>query len=157
MQLHAEHLRALREPRKSAYVAYAECWKKRFNLIEQSWSDLYVADRHPGTQVAEGLLVSAAATRSEAIDMSAAMGPVQAVVYVEGPREVTHASVTASSRLVDLISLVRDSSAAVQNGEPAEEHAASFEPARNAAYNSYLDFLYAASDALGSDLLPSTS
>jgi hypothetical protein len=82
------------------------------------------------------------------------MDHVQAVVYVEGPREVTNASITASTRLIAFIDVVREASVAIRQGGPLEEHQESVELAMESAHRNYLEFLSASSEALGSELLP---
>jgi hypothetical protein len=43
VQIRAEHQRALREPRRSAYVAFAEHWKNREDLLSRAWIELSLA------------------------------------------------------------------------------------------------------------------
>ncbi|RPK47865.1 hypothetical protein EES37_09675 [Streptomyces sp. ADI91-18] len=75
-----------------------------------------------------------------------------AVIHVEGPREVTRASVGASSKLQKFRSAVLDYMSAATELD-ADHRFALLEEKEAEAHTGYLEFLYAASDALDADLL----
>ncbi|MEU3333755.1 hypothetical protein [Streptomyces sp. NPDC006668] len=154
MQIRAEHRRSLRDPRKAAYVAFAECWRNRLELTSSSWIELQLAADNRESPEFRGLLEAASTYREQADSLSTALEHAQAVVYVEGPRAVTAASNEASGKLTTYRRKVHDAFVAVQRGEPID--AALLEvgnEARDAAYRAYLRFLRAASDVLGDDVL----
>ncbi|WP_436990124.1 hypothetical protein [Streptomyces sp. enrichment culture] len=153
MQLRAEHQRALREPRKSAYVAFAERWRSREDLLQQAWIELSLAAENRESSECENLLERASTLHSEATEMSVDLQHAEALVYVEGPGEVTNAAIGASRALVDLLMAVHGAVIAVQRGEVLGDRATTCEDAISAAHMKYLDFLHEASDALGGDVL----
>ncbi|MFF3822192.1 hypothetical protein ACFYYD_37510 [Streptomyces bluensis] len=153
MQIRAEHRRALRDPRKAAYVAFAECWRNRLELTSNAWIELQLAANRRNDPEFDELMQAASTYREEADALSAPLEHAQAVVHVEGPREVTAACNVASGDLVTFRKKVHEAFVAVQNNASIVEMHEPGNNARNDAYASYLRFLSAASDVLGGDVL----
>ncbi|MFD0213445.1 hypothetical protein ACFVH9_31210 [Streptomyces hirsutus] len=153
MQIRAEHRRSLRDPRKAAYVAFAECWRNRLELTSNAWIELQLAADRRGEPELEGLLRAAYAYREEADSLSTALEHAQAVIYVEGPRAVTEAANEASGQLVVFRRKVHDAFIAIQNEVSVDNLSEGCSESRSDAYSAYLRFLHAASDVLGGDVL----
>ncbi|WP_146207027.1 hypothetical protein [Streptomyces tirandamycinicus] len=153
IQVRAEHQRALRDPRKSAYVTFAELWKSRHDLVARAWIELCLAADNPGSSEFANMIEMVSQLREEALAASVSLDHAQAVVYVEGPRDVTSASIEATGALLDLLAALHEAFVAVQNGETLADRTTAYEEASSAANAKYLSFLYAASDALGGDVL----
>ncbi|MFG2477554.1 hypothetical protein [Streptomyces fagopyri] len=148
MQIYADHRRALREPRKSAYVAFAESWWTRYNLLVDGWIELAVAEENYESSEYQNLISTARELRERVSASSESLEHAQAVVHVEGPFDVTDASVHAAGAL---IAAARCFSAAVTASPSSEAFSRldiEFEAARSTAHEKYLAFLYAASKAL---------
>jgi hypothetical protein len=153
MQIRAEHRRSLRDPRKAAYVAFAECWRNRLELTSDAWIELQLAANHRGEPSFEGLLQAAYRYREQADSLSTALEHAQAVLYVEGPRAVTEASNEASGKLTAFRSKVNEAFEAVQQDAPLGMLREPCDEARSGAYSAYLRFLHTASGVLGGDVL----
>lgn len=91
--------------------------------------------------------------RTESMDASTPLEHAQALVYVEGPKKVTDAALYASGALTDLTVYLHRSLVAVQNGEALGDRESHFQGLSGEAHQKYLNFLYAASDVLGEDVI----
>ncbi|MGV9344433.1 hypothetical protein ACWDSD_06395 [Streptomyces spiralis] len=153
MQVHAEHQRALREPRKSAYAAFAESWWARYSLVTDGWIELALAEENPNSSEYETLICAAREFRERVLQAAAALEHAQAVVYVEGPHNVTTSSVDATGALTATVRCFHAAVSAAPSGDAFSGLEADYEAARSTAHDKYLDYLYAASDALGEGLM----
>lgn len=155
MQVRAEHLRALREPRKGTYAAFAEQWSARFDLVTDGWIELELAAENRDSSEYTELMSNASRLRTEATNASGLVDRTQALVYVEGPESVTNTAIHAASALTTLAGHFHRSLVSVQNGEPLEDQAERYEALHADAHHKFLDFLYAAADTLGEDAISS--
>ncbi|MFF3879406.1 hypothetical protein [Streptomyces sp. NPDC001978] len=153
MQLRAEHQRSLRDPRKAAYVTLAECWRSKHERASDAWMELRMTANHRGESEFAELLRAPSDHRAAAFNLTAALEHAQAVVYVEGPKAVTDASIHVSAELTSFLGKVHDANKAVHEGVSLDMHTEACEEARGNAYRQYLCFLYAASEVLGGDVL----
>ncbi|MFE3180167.1 hypothetical protein ACFXKR_04585 [Streptomyces violascens] len=149
MQIHAEALRAIREPRKSAYVAFAETWWTRYSLLFDGWIELELAEENPDSSEYDNLIAAAREFRERVFQAAAPLEHAQAVVHVEGPPNVTGTSIDAVGALVQVVRCFHTAVGNAPNGEAFGDRKADFEAAIATAHEGYLGFLYAASAALG--------
>ena len=148
MQLRAEHIRALGEPRRRAYISFTESFYSTYNELSDAGIYLSFDDSLSNHERAQALRRA-----REHFDAAHALR-VQlerhtASTHVEGPQKVTNAAIEAMGKLTDfrhIIAVVLDPDAS----DPSFT-ADDIRQARLATYQSYLNFLYAASEALTQD------
>jgi hypothetical protein len=147
MQVQAEHIRFLREPRKSAYVAYIEVCLREFERLTRARRFLVIAARTNDS--AAEFEDEAQQCYDDSSEAQSQIEHLQAQVYVEGPTSVIDKAVDLSSKLIEFRHSVLDG---LQAGRPVSDSLvdAMWEK-RSESYGAYLDFLYAASEALGAD------
>ncbi|MDX3839403.1 hypothetical protein [Streptomyces europaeiscabiei] len=121
--------------------------------MTDGWIELALAEENPDASEYENLIRAAREFREQVFQASAALEHAQAVVYVEGPHAVTGASVHAAGALTTVVRCFHAATSAHPNGEAFSSLEADYETAHKAAHDKYLSFLYAASDALGEDLV----
>ncbi|MER5978681.1 hypothetical protein ABT142_19540 [Streptomyces sp. NPDC001857] len=152
MQVRAEHQRALREPRKAAYITFTEHWWARYNVASQGWIELALAEENRASSEYESLLDAAEAFRDQAMD-SADIERAQAVVYVEGPSSVTDASMACIRALTTFVHSLHRAVVTIRQGNSLGGLAEEVEATSATAHEKYLAFLHAASDVLGEDVV----
>ena len=154
MQIEAESKRVLMEPRRNAYTAYAEGHKKVYGHISKAAVQVCISVNKQGDAYQECLQRAEESLRAAA-DEEDRLDHRQAVVYIEGPKFVTDACIAAGKALTLYRAEVFYEVDAMPNRTPSPENIQKIEKAGDEAFDLYLKYLYAASDALGSDLLGS--
>ncbi|KOU20213.1 hypothetical protein ADK52_27400 [Streptomyces sp. WM6372] len=151
VQVQADQRKSLREPRKIAYVAFAECWNKRYRLAEVGRVKLHMALRVP--QAREELLAEVAAHRSAAMDLTTELEHLCAVVLVEGPAAVTSAAIEASATGFAQFNALNDALRLFMSPNAPDGGLNDYDAKQHEAYKAYRAFLSEASDALSVDWL----
>ncbi|MGW9595074.1 hypothetical protein ACWHLZ_32845 [Streptomyces chartreusis] len=149
MQLQVDLQKSLREPRRAAYVAYAEGFRHSFELYQDAKRKLELAIEFPNTRTED--LENSRHLFQQAFDKQKELEHQESVIYVEGPSEVTSAVVKAGANLGKYRSALLQALHSVDE-MPDEEvlsRCEALEPKVTAAHKSYLKFLYASSEALG--------
>lgn len=151
-QLQAEHARIIREPRKAAYTSYAEALLRDHGRLTDAKSGLTVAARHePSEPRSEILRVARQKWESVRAD-DTDLEHRYAQVAVEGPRTVTNAAVQVNFILGQFSAQVMECLHDLeQRGSCSPDAIALLEEKRDASYNAYLQYLDAASKAIGVD------
>ncbi|WP_158973114.1 hypothetical protein [Streptomyces griseus] len=155
MQLRADLQKSLREPRRAAYVAYAEGFRNSFELYQDAKRQLELALEFPDSR--SECLEGTRRLYGQAFERQKRLEHEESVVYVEGPLEVTSAVVKAGGALGEYRSALLEALQGVDEVPDSEvvSRIEKIELKVSAAHRSYLKFLYAASDALGYDPLKS--
>lgn len=155
LQLRAEHTRMVREPRKSTYVAYAEMSKKAYDYITAAERKIKIMSQ-VSIAAADELIEQAREAYDTATEVIDLLQHAEAKVYVEGPPTVRSSAIRFSGALTDFRSAVLDAlnnlpdeSITVDDIEAIDLEAV--RDKRGVAYRAYLEFLYKASDAIGTD------
>jgi hypothetical protein len=151
MKIRAEHVHMLQEPRRNAYIAFAECTQKIHDLYTGAKQSAALAAEAEGVQRIEKIR-EAEGGYSQAGDLFYGQLPqVLARVTVEGPAYVTEAALLAEEALLadrgDLHRWIRS----LENGTANKEHENESEGAHLTAGRTRLDFLNRASQALADD------
>lgn len=151
MQLRAEHVRLLREPRRSAYVAYAQCFQEVHAL--QAEAAKCASEAADAQEPHRGRLLrdadSAYARAGERLHGE--LQQRQSAVTVEGPPPVTAAALEAEGALLiargDVHRYIRN----LEDGNLADEHERAADDALLGVHQPLVRFLNAASAALADD------
>ncbi|MGW2835997.1 hypothetical protein [Streptomyces sp. NPDC001286] len=152
LQIDADRARALRESRKSAYLAFAEsCHLVHGTLSEAGLKLGGIAASDPPEE-REERRQTARRLWNEARALHRQLDRLQHIVYVEGPSEMGTAAQAATGALVPYFGAVIDWLHAVDNESETPQHQAEQERAHSEAYGKLLEFLYAASDTTLPDI-----
>jgi hypothetical protein len=152
LQIDADRARALRESRKSAYLAFAEsCHLVHGTLSEAGLKLGGIAASDPPEE-REERRQTARRLWNEARALHRRLDRLQHIVYVEGPSEMGTAAQAATGALVPYFGAVIDWLHAVDNESETPQHQAEQERAHSEAYGKLLEFLYAASDTTLPDI-----
>ncbi|MFD0067659.1 hypothetical protein [Streptomyces sp. NPDC056690] len=152
LQLNAEWTRALRESRKSAYLAFAEsCHLVHGTLSEASLKLGGIAASDPPEE-REERRQAARRLWNEARTMNRQLDRLQHIVFMEGPSEMGTAAQAATGALVTHFAAVIDWLHAVDNEAETPQHSAEQNRAHIEAYGKLLEFLYAAADTTLPDI-----
>ncbi|MGA5506211.1 hypothetical protein [Streptomyces umbrinus] len=151
MQLRAEHARLLREPRRSAYVAFTQCFQEVHALHTEAAISASAA-AEAGEPDRGRLLRDAGGTYERAGErLHGELQQRQSAVTVEGPPVVTTAAFEAEDALlasrVELSRWIRQ----LEHGATAEDHERMADDALLAVHQPLVRFLNAASAALSED------
>lgn len=152
LQLDAEWTRALRESRKSAYLAFAEgCHLVHGTLSEASLKLGGIAASDPPEE-REERCQAARRLWNEARTLHHRLDRLQHIVFMEGPSEMGTAAQAATGALVPYFGAVIDWLHAVDNETETPQHGAERDTAHGEAYSKLLKFLYAAGDTTLPDI-----
>ena len=151
MQLRAEHARLLREPRRSAYVAFAQCFQE-VHALHAAAAKSASAATEAGEPDRGRLLREADGAYEQAGErLHGRLQRLQSAVAVEGPPGVTSAALGAEDALLasrtELYRWIRQ----LERGAPAEERERAADDALLAVHQALVPFLNAASAALADD------
>ncbi|MET9763423.1 hypothetical protein ABZ016_31000 [Streptomyces sp. NPDC006372] len=150
-QLSAEYARFIREPRKTAYTAYAEAALRDHSLLTDAGMSLTLAEGAEGARKAEHITQARAAYETVATN-DADLEHRYAQVAVEGPRTITSITVKLSGALAEFRGHVMICLLAFeQQGSCSSDAIELLEKEREKSYDAYLDFLRTASEVLGAD------
>ncbi|WP_159403855.1 hypothetical protein [Streptomyces sp. NRRL S-646] len=152
LQIDAERTRALRESRKSAYLAFAEGWHLVFGTLSEASIKLGGIEASDPPEEREERRQTARRLWNEARALNRSLDRLQHVVYVEGPHQMGGAAQAATGALVTYFGAVLDWLHAVDHGAETPQHGSDQQGASSDAHGKLLDFLYAASDATGLDI-----
>ncbi|WP_139131654.1 hypothetical protein [Streptomyces sp. WMMB 714] len=151
LQLRAEHVRLIREPRKQAYVAYAEACQTEFDRLSKIGQHLEILQSRDSEDERAERRESAVALYDASTAAQGSLKHLQAQVHIEGPRSVINAAIDLSGKLGDfkhrLLDVIHPE---LQTGE-VDDTSEKIKAARDTAYRAYLKFLYRSSDAIGED------
>ncbi|MEY9994237.1 hypothetical protein ABIE67_006269 [Streptomyces sp. V4I8] len=152
LQLRAEHVRMIREPRKVTYVAYTEVARKLHDFMSEAVSKFYGMASH-SHGITEDEVSEVRALYDQVVATQSEFDHTQAQIYVEGPPSVRKAAITLGSKLSDFRGGIFDRLCDLERRQivPAIEQVDALKEARSAAHRAYLDFLYSASEAIGAD------
>ncbi|QIJ61192.1 hypothetical protein [Streptomyces sp. JB150] len=151
MQLRAEHVRLLREPRRSAYVAYAECFQEAHALHTEALkcasaaADAQEPDRGRLLRDADSAYVRAGER------LHGRLQQLQSAVAVEGPPLVTAAALDAEDALLTARGDIHRYIRRLEDGTFTEEHERAADDALLGVHQQLVRFLNAASAALADD------
>ncbi|MFF7935581.1 hypothetical protein [Streptomyces sp. NPDC007940] len=149
-QLHAEHARIIREPRRAAYVAFTEVALKDHNRLSEIVNLLETSATHPN--YGEAGLETARQQHEAVRANSPERDHRYAQVVVEGPRTVTDQATTHRVAFADFVSESLDCLHQFErSGNCPPDAIRSVQEKRSECYGSILDFLYAAQRAIGAD------
>ncbi|GAA0950079.1 hypothetical protein GCM10009576_081480 [Streptomyces rhizosphaericus] len=152
MQLKAEHVRVLREPRRAAYSAFAECLQQIRTLHDAIGSQLAAAAAGAEDLQREESLQEALRVYQQAGDLfHGELQRLQSSVTVEGPPDVTKAALRAGSTLLYERGTLHRWIRFLEDGTAAEEHQRESDDANLAAQLEIVSFLNEASSALAYD------
>jgi len=157
MQLKAEHVRILREPRRAAYSAFAECLQRIYALHAIEGQFAATAAGAEGLQREESLQEARRAYQQAGDLFHGELQRLQSSVTVEGPPSVTEAALRAGSALLNERGTLHRWIRFLENGTAAEEHERESDDAGLAAHVEIVSFLNEASSALAHDGITSTS
>jgi hypothetical protein len=150
-QLSAEYARFIREPRKTAYTAYAEAVLRDHNLLSEAGVFLAMAAEEEGARKAEHITQARAAYETVASN-DADLEHRYAQVAVEGPRTITSITVKLSAALTKFRGSVMTCLHALeQQGSCSSDAIELLDKKRRESFDAYLDFLRTASEVLGAD------
>lgn len=145
MQIEAEHARAIREPRKAAYAAFAEAAKKDYERLGRALPMLVRASRYE-SQRADALAAVGEIIDESLHDVAAVLEEREAHVYMEGPGRVIDSTLDVNEGLIAFRTAVLDALEKMENGEEADFDG--LEQTRTVAHRHYLSYLHSASRAL---------
>ncbi|MFC9749944.1 hypothetical protein [Streptomyces niveus] len=148
LQIEAERSRALRESRKSAYVAFAEGWNLVHGTLGEAGIKLGGIAASDPLEEREERRQAARRLWNEARALHRPLDRLMAVVYVEGPSEMRDAAAAATGALAPHFSAVMAWLHAVDDETETPQHAMERDRTSSDAYGKYLAFLYAAPDAV---------
>ncbi|MCY0925078.1 hypothetical protein OTB20_02435 [Streptomyces sp. H27-H1] len=148
LQIDAERTRALRESRKSAYVAFAEGWNLVHGTLTEAGIKLGGITASDPPEEREERRQAARRLWNEARALHRPLDRLLSVVYVEGPSPMRDAAMAATGALAPHFSAVMVWLHAVDGGTETTQHASERDRAGSNAYGKLLEFLYAASDAV---------
>jgi hypothetical protein len=151
MQISAESRRVLLGPRRSAYIAYAEKYRKTYILISEAATQVNISMNKEGDAYQESLWLAEARLRDAATEEEQLEHQVAAVL-IEGPKGVINACIDAGRALTHYRAEVFYAVDAMPSRAPLSEEIQKIEKKGSEADLRYLEFLYAASDSLGADL-----
>ncbi|MET9912939.1 hypothetical protein ABZZ74_40245 [Streptomyces sp. NPDC006476] len=156
LQLRAEHVRLLREPRRSAYLRYAE----RYHAIYGQLSDAEVHlrdaldldndERHDDLEDARRLIREADTLLDNGTEELAV------AVQVEGPSAVREAVIAANSRLHSHRVVTKRMLHALMAGEATQEQMEQLREIESASWDAYDTFVDAVSVTLQADGISTT-
>jgi len=152
LQIDAERTRALRESRKSAYLAFAEGWSQVHGTLGEAAIKLGGIAASDPPEEREERRQAARRLWNEARVLNRQLNRLMHVVFVEGTSQMADAAQAASGALVSDFGTVIDWLHAVDNETETQQHVAEQERAHGEAYSKLLQFLYAASDATLPDI-----
>ncbi|MGY5031277.1 hypothetical protein ACWC9U_10155 [Streptomyces sp. 900116325] len=147
IQIDAERIRALRESRKSAYLAFAEGWSQVHGTLGEAAIKLGGIAASDPPEEREERRQTARRLWNEARALHHHLNRLLHVVYVEGPSQMADAAQAASGAMVPVFGTVIDWLHAVDNEIETPQHRAEQETSHIEAYGKLLQFLYSASDA----------
>ncbi|QHC22814.1 hypothetical protein [Streptomyces sp. GS7] len=151
MQLRAEHVRVLREPRRAAYVAFAECFQRILTRHATASRFAAAAAETEGPQREEHLREAEGAYRQAGDRFHGDMQRLQSAVTVEGPPDVTQAVLRAGEELLADRGTLHRWIRLLASGTATEEHERDVDDAHLVANSALVRFLDAASSALAYD------
>ncbi|MEU2431773.1 hypothetical protein ABZ611_20040 [Streptomyces sp. NPDC007861] len=154
LQIGAERGRALRESRKSAYVAFAEGWSQVHTTLAEAGIKLGGIEASDPPEEREERRRAARRLWNEARTLHHALTRLLHVVQVEGPAPAGRAAQTAQGALVTHFGAVLAWLHAVDAGTETPQHSSDEKTAHGAAYGSLLDFLRTASDTTAQEDAP---
>ncbi|MFF3967093.1 hypothetical protein ACFYZI_36735 [Streptomyces griseorubiginosus] len=152
LQIDAERTRALRESRKSAYLAFAEGCHLVYGTLSEAGIKLGGIAASDPPEEREERRLTARRLCNEARTLNRQLDRLQHIVFMEGPSEMGRAAQAATGALVPLFGAVIDWLHAVDNESETPQHGAEQDRAHGEAYGKLLEFLYAASDATLPDI-----
>ncbi|MFD1828558.1 hypothetical protein ACFSJS_02620 [Streptomyces desertarenae] len=150
-QLRAEHVRLLREPRRSAYVAFAQCFQEVHALHSEavkSASEVMEAEEPDRSRLLDAA-DEAYARAGERLHGELQLR--QSAVTVEGPPALTAAAFEAEGALLVSRAEVYRWVRVLRQGTATEEHERAAEDALLAVHHHIVSFLNAASAVLADD------
>ncbi|WP_354392699.1 hypothetical protein OH781_05795 [Streptomyces sp. NBC_01550] len=152
LQIDAERTRALRESRKSAYLAFAESWHLVYGTLSEAGIKLGGIEASDPPEEREERRRAARHLWNEARALNRALDRLQHVVYVEGPHQMGGAAQAATGALVPYFGAVLDWLHSVDHGTETPQQRSDQGRAGSDAYGKLLEFLYASSDAVSPDI-----
>ncbi|MEU4951308.1 hypothetical protein [Streptomyces lavendulae] len=147
LQVHAEHQRSIREPRKATYVAFAEAWYKQHSLITEAWARLEVAARLRGTPAYEEIASAVERMLDQAEETRNEIRHLGSAVQIEGPLWVSLAALKSQVEQLEHLHLLQEGVTALRSGTSPDLRPLDAAGLKAAA--TYEDFLTAVSDSLG--------
>ncbi|MFJ8608080.1 hypothetical protein ACIRH0_12890 [Streptomyces sp. NPDC093675] len=152
LQIDAERTRALRESRKSAYLAFTEgCHLVHGTLSEAGIKLGGIAASDPPEE-REERRQAARRLWNEARALHRRLDRLQHIVFMEGPSEMGTAAQAATGALMPYFGAIIDWLHAVDNETETPQHGAEQDRAHSEAYGKLLEFLYAAADTTLPDI-----
>ncbi|WP_371798624.1 hypothetical protein OG963_06340 [Streptomyces sp. NBC_01707] len=152
LQIDAERTRALRESRKSAYLAFAESWHLVYGTLSEAGIKLGGIEASDPPEEREERRRAARHLWNEARALNRSLDRLQHVVYVEGPHQMGGAAQAATGALVPYFRAVLDWLHSVDHGTETPQQRSDQGRAGSDAYGKLLEFLYASSDAVSPDI-----
>ncbi|MFD7495900.1 hypothetical protein ACFV8T_26445 [Streptomyces sp. NPDC059832] len=146
LQMDAERTRALRESRKSAYLAFAESCHLVHGALSDAGIKLGGIEASDPPEEREERRQAARRLWNEARTLHRRLDRLQHIVFIEGPSEMGTAAQAATGALVPYFGTVIDWLHAVDNDTETSQHGAENDRAHSEAYGKLLEFLYAAAD-----------
>ncbi|MFD3504238.1 hypothetical protein [Streptomyces sp. NPDC058678] len=152
LQIDTAWTRALRESRKSAYLAFAEsCHLVHGTLSDASIKLGGIAESDPPEE-REERRQAARRLWNEARTQKRQLDRLQHIVFMEGPSEMGTAAQAATGALVTYFGAVIDWLHAVDHETETSQHGAEQDRAHGEAHAKLLEFLYAAADTTLPDI-----
>ncbi|MGW3570293.1 hypothetical protein ACWDSL_41605 [Streptomyces sp. NPDC000941] len=149
LQVQADYVRMLREPRKAAYVAYVEAHEGVNELLHRAFVLLHRDPEIPDPDLRAQRLEEAENAFDEAHGKAPAMDHLRAVLVVEGPANVANSAAIADAALHEYKSAVMQWLYATLRDAPEEALELAAIEARNASRRAYTKLLIDASEAIG--------
>ncbi|MEJ8649655.1 hypothetical protein WKI65_16565 [Streptomyces sp. MS1.AVA.3] len=151
-QLRAEYARITREPRKSAYAAYAEAFQKEHDRLVHAMALVDAASEHAPSVSMEPIIAEARSHMDLSDQEEGVITHLQAQVHIEGPRSVINAVVRLGRDRYAFKCAVITCLRRLEAGDGCPESVVDvMEEKRAVAYRVYAEFLFAASEAIGGD------
>ncbi|MEU1045821.1 hypothetical protein ABZ400_11765 [Streptomyces sp. NPDC005897] len=150
-QIRAEHLRLIREPRRSSYVAYAAAARTEYDRLTDAADHVETALAASSPADAQQAREQARLILNESTASYRELRHLQAQVHVEGPMAIISKSITLLSALTEFEGAIIGTVQAQLEGLPTDAPATLMTERKRAAHKAYLQFLYGATEALGAD------
>lgn len=151
-QLKAEHARSLREPRRAAYMAFAETMVKDHNVLSNAAGHLQVVARNAHPDAREELLNRARESYDSLEPNIDHHAHRYAQIVVAGPPEVSSAASSARSAFIEFKSQVFHSMIELRRSQGSDpDMAESLSESLQSSHKRYLDFVHAAARAMAAD------
>lgn len=151
MQMRAEHVRMLREPRRNSYIAFAECSQQVVELCGTARQCATTASVEEGPQRADRLREAVDAYKQASDLFYGELQKALASVTVEGPEHVTEAALRAVDALLTDRGTLHRWIRFLENNTATEEHENESSETYVIAHRERLNFLNKASRVLAED------